>query len=64
LLTDRSRRLPRAAGLHPVDVILLLAAAEADMPKLEEARRSPPLVKTSAATECTAKHAHILRILC
>lgn len=27
-----------AAGLHPIDIILLFAAAEADLPKIEEAR--------------------------
>ena len=31
-----------AAGKHPIDIILLFAAAEGDVPKIEEIRRRAP----------------------
>jgi hypothetical protein len=38
----RIRSDPRPGGIHPVDVLLLLASQEGDMPKIEEARAACP----------------------
>jgi hypothetical protein len=39
-------RARHAAGLPAIDIILLFAAAEADLPKLEEARHSHTHART------------------
>eukprot|EP00850_Spirogloea_muscicola_P025271 SM002618S09927 [mRNA] locus=s2618:1035:1644:- [translate_table: standard] len=54
-------------GLHPVDILLLLAASEGDTPKIEELLRlwpAPPrLQQSTPSTSIAAIVAHVLALL-